>query len=253
MEIVSYNINGIRAAMKKGLADWLGSFKPDVVCLQEIKASPDQFDDAPFWELGYHCYWFPAEKKGYSGTAILSLEEPDDVKPGVGFPESDAEGRTLQIQLKGIHIINTYFPSGSSGLERQDFKMQFLDWYFNWIHSLDSEHIIHCGDFNICNKAIDIHDPVRNETSSGFLPEERAWMDQYFESGFVDTFRFFYPELADRYSWWSYRAGARRRNKGWRIDYITASESLKECLQMADILDKVVHSDHCPVYLKLEI
>lgn len=252
MEIVSYNINGIRAAINKGLPDWVKETGFDVYCFQEIKAMPEQFDDSVFTELGYHAYWYPAQKKGYSGVGVLSRKEPTNVVYGSGIEAYDYEGRTLQLEFDELHLINTYFPSGSSGDERQAFKMQFLDDYYDWIHGLGKDRIVHVGDFNICNKPIDIHDPVRNADTSGFKPEEREWMDKYFESGFVDSFREFHADEPDRYSWWSYRAGARRNNKGWRIDYVSASTPLREYLTDADILDQVVHSDHCPVYAKFE-
>lgn len=252
VKIISYNINGIRAGMKKGLVDWLKSMDADVVCFQETKATPDQFDTGFFEELGYHHYWHSAEKKGYSGVGVLSRQEPDSVTYGCGMDEYDCEGRVLQLNYGGVTVVNTYFPSGSSGDARQAVKMRFLGDYHDYISELKKErpNLLICGDYNICHKPIDIHDPVRNANTSGFKPEEREWMDLWFDNGFVDSFRHFNPG-PHQYSWWSYRAAARERNKGWRIDYISATEPLKENLLEAKMYQDAMHSDHCPVYLKL--
>lgn len=250
MRVISYNLNGIRAAMRKGLVDWLNTEKPDVVCIQETKATPDQVELKYLDHIGYNHYWHSAEKKGYSGVLILTKTEPDLVVQGCGIERFDREGRVIRADYGPLTIVNTYFPSGSSGDHRQEFKMEFLDFYYNYIADLKKErpNLLVAGDYNICHKPIDIHDPVSNKNTSGFLPEERAWMDKYFENGMIDTFRNFDPS-PDNYSWWSYRARARERNKGWRIDYIAASNNLKDKLENAGIMQDVVHSDHCPVYL----
>ncbi len=256
ISVVSYNINGIRAAMRKGLAEWLQSKDIDVVCLQEIKAQEEQIEAEikRLNELGYkYCYWYSAQKKGYSGVAILSKIEPSEVVYGMGIEQYDNEGRVLRADIGDLSIFSIYFPSGSSGDVRQAVKMQFLEDIDAYIKKIKKKRkqLLLTGDYNICHKAIDIHDPVRNKKTSGFLPEEREWMDQFFESGFIDTFRFFHKG-PHNYSWWSYRANARANNKGWRIDYIAASEKLSDRLLDADIFPEAKHSDHCPIYLKLK-
>lgn len=253
MRIISYNVNGIRAACRKGFLQWLASEPADILCLQEIKAL---YVDAPISEiqdLGYKVFWYPAQKKGYSGVALLSKVEPLQVKMGQGISQSDAEGRVLQADFADFYLVNTYFPSGSSGEERQAYKMEFLADYLEFTRNLlrlDKPLII-VGDYNICHRAIDIHDPIGNKNSSGFLPEERAWFDQFFALGMLDSFRYLHPEQADAYSWWSYRSLARERNKGWRIDYISVSKKAGKLLQKSEILNQVVHSDHCPVLAEL--
>jgi len=253
MRIISYNVNGLRSAIRKGFMDWLSANPADVICLQEIKALKEDIDNEAIEALGYQTYWFPAQKKGYSGVAIFSKLKPNAVHYGNSFPKSDAEGRVLSIHIKGVTIINAYFPSGTSGTERQDYKYQWLDEFYDYIQQLRKEqpNLIVCGDYNICHRAIDIHNPVSNKNSSGFLPEERAWMDKWFDSGFTDTFRFFNQE-PHHYSWWSYRANARANNKGWRIDYISTSAPLEGRLKSATILPEVKHSDHCPVYAEID-
>lgn len=253
MEIISYNVNGIRSAMNKGLIPWVQQMNlPDVLCFQEVKAEPQQVDTEAFERLGYQHYWMTAEKKGYSGVAVFTKTKPDNVVYGCGIDTYDREGRVLRLDFGGLTLINTYFPSGSSGDERQAFKMRFLADYFDYYQELKKTrpNLIICGDYNICHKPIDIHNPVSNANSSGFLPEEREWMSQFFDSGMVDTFRHF-NNSPHHYSWWTFRQNARANNKGWRIDYINASEPLRDRLQAARIHPEAVHSDHCPVYLKL--
>ncbi len=254
ISIVTYNVNGIRSAINKGFTRWLEYFNPDIVCIQETKAHPEQVDTSIFQYLGYQHYWHSAEKKGYSGVAVLSKISPQNVFEGCGIPEYDAEGRVLRVDFGSFMIVNTYFPSGSSGDKRQAFKMQFLHDYLTLFETWKktSPNLLICGDFNICHKAIDIHDPVGNKNSSGFLPEERVWMDSYFDRGMIDTFRHFNPQPHE-YSWWTFRANARFRNKGWRIDYITASDSMKENLLSSKIHQDVVHSDHCPVSVRISL
>jgi len=251
MKIISYNINGIRAAIKKGLLKWLKNESPDIICLQEIKANIDQFNVLEFEKLGYHCFWFSAQKRGYSGVAILSKIKPNNIIYGCGVPEFDFEGRIIKAEFNNLNIFSCYFPSGSSGELRQDFKMKFLDFFYNFIkrNKKDTPALI-SGDYNICHRAIDIHDPVRNKYSSGFLEEERKWVDEFLKLGFIDTFRLINPE-PHQYSWWSYRANARLNNKGWRIDYHMLSNSLKDKIKDARILSNIHHSDHCPILLEI--
>lgn len=249
MKIVSYNVNGIRAAIGKGFVDWLGEVNPDVICLQEIKANPEQIPTIELQSLGYHCYYFSAEKKGYSGVAILCKQEPDHVEIGMNIEKYDYEGRFIRADFGDLSVISVYHPSGTSGEERQAFKMQWLDDFHTYIKKLEQTRskLIICGDFNICHEPIDIHDPKGNANSSGFLPEERAWIDQFIHDGFIDSFRYLNPGKPDHYSWWSYRANARANNKGWRIDYIMLTQNLEKNLQSASIMPEAMHSDHCPI------
>ena len=253
MKIISYNVNGIRAALKKGFIDWLKSANPDVMCLQEIKAQEDQLDLSVFENAGYHySYWFSAQKKGYSGVAILSKKEPTNVVYGTGIESMDFEGRNIRVDFDGVSVMSLYLPSGTN-LARLEHKLEYMDLFQDYINTLKKEvpNLIICGDYNICHEAIDIHDPVRNKNISGFLPEERAWMSQFLENGFVDAFREFNSE-AHNYSWWSYRANSRTNNKGWRLDYTLVTQSLQEKLKRAVILSEAVHSDHCPVLVELK-
>ncbi len=255
MRIISYNVNGIRSALNKGFTDWLASDPADVICLQEIKANREDVDLAGLEALGYQSHLFSAQKKGYSGVAILSKIAPDKVQCGNGIMQSDAEGRVIRADFGDVTLINAYFPSGSSGEERQVYKYQWLDEFFHYIHDLRQSRpkLIICGDYNICHREIDIHSPKTNKKSSGFLPEEREWMDKFFEAGFTDSFRHFHPDLPHNYSWWSQRSGARGNNKGWRIDYISVTEPLRSALQGAAIYPDVVHSDHCPVFADIAL
>ena len=252
MRIITYNVNGIRSAMSKGLIDWIREADPDVLCLQEIKASPEQVGVFELEEMGYHHFWYPAQKKGYSGVAIFTKTKPINIVYGCNEKEYDEEGRMLRVDFKDLSIMSVYHPSGSSGELRQAFKMKWLSFFQNYINELKKTrpHLILAGDFNICHKAIDIHNPVSNAQSSGFLPEEREWMEKFIASGFVDTFRHFNKE-PHHYSWWSYRAGARAKNLGWRIDYNLSSENLVHRLKHSKILPTVKHSDHCPVMLEI--
>ena len=253
-KIISYNVNGIRAAIKKGLLEWLVSESPDVFCVQETKARPEQIDTSIFTKLGYHQDWVSAEKKGYSGVATFSKMTPDQVVEGCGIEKYDREGRIIRTDYGDWSLLNCYFPSGTSGDERQAFKMEFLDDFFNWIEELRKERpqLIIVGDYNIAHTEIDIHDPVRNKKNSGFLPEERAWMTKWFDNGFTDAYRTLEPEKVE-YSWWSYRANARANNKGWRIDYQSVTENLKGKLVSSRHLSEAKHSDHCPVLVEIDL
>ncbi|GAB3015521.1 exodeoxyribonuclease III [Niabella terrae] len=254
MRIISYNVNGIRAAIKKGLLEWLLTDPADIICLQETKAEKDNVDLEPFTRLGYHDYWFSAQKKGYSGVAVFTKIKPDQVHYGTGHQVSDDEGRVIQLDFGNIRLINAYFPSGTSGDLRQAFKYSWLDEFHTYLNELKKSHprLIVCGDYNIAHKEIDIHDPKGNKKSSGFLPEERAWMDEFLQDGFNDSFRIIHPDEPHRYSWWSQRfPSVRLNNKGWRIDYITVTDPLKNQVEDADIFPDVKQSDHCPIYLKL--
>lgn len=255
MRIVSYNLNGIRAALKKGLIEWLTSYPIDVLCVQETKATQDDIDITLFTNLGYHVAWYPAEKKGYSGVAIFSKVKPTQVVYGNGHELSDAEGRVVRIDIGDLSIINAYFPSGTSGDERQSFKYEWLAAFFKYIQALRKKrpHIILAGDYNIAHTAIDIHDPKGNKKSSGFLPEERAWMDQFLAHGWIDSFRALHPDTIGAYSWWSQRfPSVRLQNKGWRIDYLCATDTLKDKITAAGILPDVKHSDHCPILIEIK-
>ncbi|MEO1516026.1 MAG: exodeoxyribonuclease III [Bacteroidota bacterium] len=252
--IISYNVNGIRAAAKKGLIEFLEDGQFDVVCIQETKALQEQFDVSLIENLGYQHHWHSAEKKGYSGVATFSKKAPDQVIAGCGMERYDREGRILRTDFGDWTLLNCYFPSGTSGEERQAFKMDFLDDFFNWIEELRKERpkLIIVGDYNIAHTENDIHDPVRNKKSSGFLPEERAWMSKWFDNGFTDAFRHVHPERTE-YSWWSYRANARANNKGWRIDYQSVSDNMRDHIREAHQLPDAKQSDHCPVFLDIDI
>lgn len=252
LRIASYNVNGIRAAIRKGFLDWLVSADPDVICLQEIKAMEDQLDLDLFSAAGYpYHYWFPAEKKGYSGVAILSRQKPDQVVKGTGIPYMDIEGRNIRADFNGVSVMSLYIPSGTN-IQRLDHKLRYMDDFQQYIDTLkaDKPNLVICGDYNICHQAIDIHDPVRNKNVSGFLPVEREWIGNFLDSGFIDSFRHF-NSAPHNYTWWTYRAGARERNKGWRLDYGMVSNTLKDSLERSVILSGAVHSDHCPILLEL--
>ena len=251
-KFVSYNVNGIRAAINRGFMQWLVATDPDIIGLQEIKCIDSQLDMNIFTDLGYYVYWHPAVKKGYSGVAILSKIKPDHVTYGMGLSHYDDEGRVIQADFDGVSFISTYFPSGTSGVLRQQFKYQFLDDIYGYMQDLKEKHpsLIVSGDFNICHRPIDIHNPISNKNSSGFLPEERDWMEKFISSGFDDSFRMLNSN-PHHYTWWSYRANARNNNKGWRIDYHMSSPSLREKIKRSVILPDAVHSDHCPILLEL--
>lgn len=253
MKIVSYNVNGIRAALNKGFVEWLQSVDPDVVCLQETKAQKEQLDLSIFDQAGYPFnYWYSAQKKGYSGVAILAKREPDHVAYGTGIDYMDHEGRNLRADFNGVSVMSMYLPSGSN-MDRLEFKLKYMADFQEYANQLRKEYpnLIVCGDYNICHEAIDIHDPVRNKNVSGFLPVEREWIGNFMDSGFIDSFRHFNKE-PHNYTWWSYRANARNNNKGWRLDYGMVSRPLGNRLKRSVILSEAKHSDHCPILLELE-
>jgi exodeoxyribonuclease-3 len=253
--IISYNVNGLRAALKKGFIEWLKTDPADIICLQETKANQDDIDCGFLKELGFEHCWYSAQKKGYSGVAVFSKIKPDNIIYGNGHKVSDDEGRVIQLDFGNIRLINAYFPSGTSGDERQTFKYEWLNEFQTYLNELRKTipRLIVCGDYNIAHQEIDIHDPKGNKKSSGFLPEEREWMTRFLDGGFIDTFRHFNKE-PHNYSWWSQRfPSVRLNNKGWRIDYINTTKELLPNLVGARILPDVKHSDHCPVVLELKL
>ena len=253
MKIASYNVNGIRAAIKKGFIDWLKAANPDVICLQEIKAQEDQLDLELFKDAGYNYnYWFSAQKKGYSGVAVLCKKEPKHIEFGTGIESMDFEGRNLRVDYETVSIMSLYLPSGTNDA-RLSFKFQYMDEFKTYITDLRKEipNLVICGDYNICHEAIDIHNP-KMKGVSGFLPEEREWLGDFLDSGLIDTFRYLNPDKQE-YSWWSYRANSRANNKGWRLDYALATKPLQEKLKRSVILPEAIHSDHCPILLELAL
>jgi exodeoxyribonuclease III len=252
LSIVSYNLNGIRAAVKNGLLTWLEQTKPDIFCVQETKATPDQLDVAPFEALGYQHFWFSAEKKGYSGVAVFTKIAPENVVKGCGIPAYDTEGRIIRLDFKDFTLLNCYFPSGTSGDERQGVKMDFLKDFQVFVDELRKEksHLIIVGDYNVAHNEIDLHNPKGNKTTTGFLPEEREWMTNWFSTGFTDAFRYKNPD-AVAYSWWSYRFNSRANNKGWRIDYQSVTDNLRDNIIDVRYITDAVHSDHCAVWMDI--
>ncbi len=253
MKIISYNVNGIRAAIRKGFIDWLIAANPNVICLQEIKANKEQLDLQLFEDAGYkYHYWFSAEKKGYSGVAILSKTEPNQVIYGADFDLASTEGRIIQADFDDISVVSMYLPSGTNDL-RLDLKFKFMDDLLDYANRLKQENpnIVICGDYNICHQEMDIHNPKGLKNVSGFLPEERQWLTEFLSNGFIDSFRELNPNKV-QYSWWSYRANARNNNKGWRLDYLMISKKLKSRLKRSYILPEAKHSDHCPVVLEVD-
>ncbi|MBK8805408.1 MAG: exodeoxyribonuclease III [Bacteroidales bacterium] len=251
-KIVSYNVNGIRSAINKGFFEWLRSENPDIIHIQETKAMQEQVDCFPLYEMGYEIFWNAAQKKGYSGVATFTKIKPKNVQIGIGHELFDSEGRFIRLDFDDYVLINSYFPSGTTGDVRQAVKEEYLESAFNYCKDLlvDNKNVILSGDFNICHKPIDINHPERHKNTSGFLPHEREWMDRMMNLGFIDSFRK-YNDQSQMYSWWSYRAGSREKNLGWRIDYHLVSENLTSRLHNAKILPDVVHSDHCPVVVEI--
>ena len=256
MRIVSWNVNGIRACLTKGLSDVVHEFDADFFCLQESKACQDQVPLLPHPPLsGRSGIWASAEKKGYSGTVIFTPHKNVELAAKMGIPKYDAEGRANIAFAKNFTLVNMYFPNGAASDERHNFKMGFLKDLIPWLKKLEKEHgpLVICGDYNIAHTEIDIHDPVRNQDSSGFRPEERAWMSEFLEAGFIDTFRHLHPGKKDQYTWWSFRQASRQRNKGWRIDYICVSRALEKKIKAANIHPEIQGSDHCPISLDLAL
>lgn len=255
MRIISYNVNGIRAAIKKGFIEWLAGDPADVICLQEIKAHQGDIDISAIERSGYKSYWFSAQKKGYSGVAILTKVHPDKLVYGNSIEQSDFEGRVIRADFGDVTLVNAYFPSGTSGELRQAYKYVWLEEFLEYLNSLKKERnkLIVCGDYNIAHTEIDIHNPVANKKTTGFLPEERAWFDKFLANDFIDGFRHLNKEL-HQYTWWNVlRPTTRLENKGWRIDYINVTTNLKNKIKEARIYPEVKHSDHCPVYLDIKI
>lgn len=255
MKIISWNVNGIRACGKKGLVDFVKKEDADIFCIQETKAQIEQVDEE-LKSLGYQHYrWSSAKRKGYSGVATFSKQPPVSVKTEFGFPEYEDEGRTVISDFGKFVLYNIYFPNGGSGEERHDFKQVFLKRLNEHAKDLiqQGKELIIVGDYNVAHKEIDVFDPVRLSSVSGFLPEERQWFEQFLNLGFVDTFRKLNPEVKEKYSWWSYRELARISNRGWRIDYICSTKKITEKLKSANILDDVEGSDHCPVVAEYDL
>jgi exodeoxyribonuclease-3 len=253
MKIISYNVNGIRAAMKKGLTEWLQQANPDIICLQETKAMEDQVAVEEIEKAGYPFhYWFSAQKKGYSGVAVFCKKEPKHIEYGTGIETMDFEGRNLRVDFDEVSVMSLYLPSGTN-LARLEFKLNYMAQFQEYINELKKTipNLVICGDYNICHEAIDIHNPVSNKNSSGFLPVERDWIGNFINSGFIDSFRYLNKE-PHHYTWWSYRANSRANNKGWRIDYHMVSKPLQENIKRAIILPDAKHSDHCPLMLELD-
>jgi exodeoxyribonuclease-3 len=256
MRIISYNTNGIRAAINKGFTEWLQTNPADIICIQETKAQKENVDCKKIEDLGYETFWYSAQKKGYSGVAVFTKIKPDNVRYGSGYEMSDNEGRVIRLDFGDITLVNAYFPSGTSGDERQTYKYQWLNEFYDYLKNLleTRKQLIVCGDYNIAHEEIDIHDPKGNKNSSGFLPEERAWMSSFLSENFIDTFRYKHPETKGAYSWWSQRfPSVRLNNKGWRIDYICVSNALKNKISEAAVFPNVKHSDHCPIYAELSV
>lgn len=252
MKILSYNVNGIRAAMRKDLMSWLQTTDADVVCIQETKALKEQVEVAVIEAAGYpYHYWFSAQKKGYSGVAIFCKQEPKHIEYGTGIESMDFEGRNIRVDFDEVSVMSLYLPSGTN-IERLEHKLEYMALFQDYVDSLtkDYPNLVICGDYNICHQAIDIHNPVANKNTSGFLPVERKWIADFMESGFIDSFRHLNKE-PHNYTWWSYRANARANNKGWRIDYNMVSKPLQENIKRAVILPAAVHSDHCPHMVEL--
>jgi exodeoxyribonuclease III len=254
MKIVSYNLNGIRAAFKKGLPDWLASENPDIVCLQELKATQDQIDHKTLQTLGYQYNYFHSaiSKAGYSGVAILSKIQPTQVTIGCNIEKYDREGRVIRADYQNFSVMSVYMPSGTSGEERQQFKYEWLYDFYTYLSTLKTTtpNLLICGDYNIAHQEIDLHNPKVNKNTSGFLQPERDWLSKFFALGFIDTFRELNPNL-QAYTWWTTRTNARERNLGWRIDYIAASKALKPSIQAVSLANEAKHSDHCPVVINL--
>jgi len=254
MKLLSWNVNGIRAADKKGLFNWFIKYSPDILCLQEIKAIPEQIPPYLRNTPGYHVFWNPAERKGYSGVVTYTKTRPLSVKTGFGIDKFDNEGRILIAEYPSFTLFNIYFPNGKQGQERLDYKLKFYDTFLAYADNLKAKgkNIVVCGDFNTAHKEIDLARPKENEKISGFLPIERAWIDTFIDHGYADTFRYFNKE-PNQYSWWDMKTNARERNVGWRIDYFFVNKELMPKVKNAFILQGILGSDHCPVGIEIKI
>jgi len=255
MKLYSWNVNGIRAVQKKGFIDWVSDVQPDVLGVQETKASPEQLDDALKQPDGYTSWWAVSTvKKGYSGVGLYSKIQPNEVKIGLGIEEYDQEGRTVIAEYDDFTFITAYFPNGSSDHSRVPFKLAYYDEFLKYINARRDEgrSIIFCGDLNTAHQEIDLARPKQNTKTTGFMPEEREWLDKYVAAGYVDIFRELNPELEGAYNWWSYRGGARTKNVGWRIDYFFITPDLRDRVETAEIHADVMGSDHCPISLTLK-
>ncbi|PIE36171.1 exodeoxyribonuclease III [candidate division KSB3 bacterium] len=252
--LISWNVNGIRAWQKKGAVDWFIQEQPDIFCLQETKAHREQLNVSLTDVEGYHAYFASAERKGYSGVAVYTKEQPKSVTAGFGVERFDREGRTLVLEYDAFTLLNVYFPNGQSSEERLQYKMDFYEAFLLYIETVKAQgkNLVICGDVNTAHTEIDLARPKANEKTSGFLPQERAWIDKLCAHGYVDTFRMFTPE-PDHYTWWSYRARARERNVGWRIDYFWVNEAFKQQVTAAFILPDVMGSDHCPLGIEVSV
>lgn len=255
MKIVSYNLNGLRSALRKGLLDWVAATGPDVLCVQEIKAGTDALDVRGLAALGYRAYLHPARKPGYSGVATFSRVEPRAVVVGCGEPLYDDEGRVLRLDFDDVAVLNTYMPSGTSGPARQAFKVAWLHWFRAYAAGLRQDAavppLVIGGDFNCCQTPLDLHNPKANQQSPGYTPEERQWFRDLLADGWLDSFRQLHPDAPGHYSWWSYRAGSRARNVGWHLDHLLLDPTLLPRLQGAGLWPDAVHSDHCPAWLEI--
>ena len=250
MKFISWNVNGLRAVMTKGFEEIFKNFDADIFCLQETKLQQGQIDFAPD---GYHCYWNYAEKKGYSGTAVFTKREPLSVTYGMGIEEHDKEGRLITLEFEDFYFITVYVPNSQDGLKRLEYRMKWEADFLGYINALqEKKPVVYCGDLNVAHKEIDLKNPKTNRKNAGFTDEERGCFQNIVDAGYIDTFRYFYPDLEAAYSWWSYRFQARAKNAGWRIDYFVTSASLKDRLKGAKIHSDVFGSDHCPVELEIE-
>ena len=251
MKLTSWTVNGFRACMIKGCEDVFNQLDADVFCLQETKLQKEQIC---FFPEGYHAYWNHAEKKGYSGTAMFTKKEPLKVTYGIGVEEHDHEGRVITAEFENCYIITVYVPNSQDELKRLDYRMRFEDDFLNYIRTLDqSKPVIYCGDLNVAHEEIDLKNPKTNHQNAGFSDEERAKFSAVLDAGFIDTFRYFYPDRKEIYSWWSYRFKSRERNTGWRIDYFVVSSRLRDSLRDAVIHTDILGSDHCPVELQIDL
>ena len=251
MKLISWNVNGLRACMGKGFEEAFRTLDADIFCLQETKLQKEQIC---FFPEGYHAYWNHAEKKGYSGTAIFSRKEPIDVRFGIGMEEHDHEGRVITLEFEECFVVTVYTPNSQEELKRLSYRMEWEDAFLSYIHTLDEKKpVIFCGDLNVAHQEIDLKNPSSNHHNAGFSDEERGKFSDMLSAGFIDTFRYFYPDRKDIYSWWSYRFKSRERNAGWRIDYFIVSERLKPALSAAEIHTEILGSDHCPVELQISI